>query len=90
MPESTIKRVEVLVCPTPDCPHYYGASNMDAFLSRPNSGKGMNGEVLGPPSSRLLCPACKENGVEVERLRLAFEADVPAPPLDTSQMKPAA
>jgi hypothetical protein len=56
--------IEVWVCPTPDCPDYYGALSIEGE----NLGEQMNRDIKSKPTfSRAVCQMCKSKGINVER-----------------------
>jgi hypothetical protein len=92
-PNGTItKVVELYVCPTPDCPDYYGVPGM------PN----LHQEFTGPKiedraalelstgyqvrHTRAECPTCRGRGRQVERVLVRAAVEVPAAGVPTPEL----
>lgn len=69
--ETVTKVVEVYVCPTPDCPDYFGHAAMPDLARKITGDRGMNGEHRPESNhrSRADCPTCFVKGKRVERIR---------------------
>lgn len=78
---SQSKTIEVLICPTPGCPGYYGATLMDAMGPQEDDWTGLyglNGEPQPPDRARTRgdCWVCHEAGrgrVPMNRVRVTID-----------------
>jgi hypothetical protein len=83
-PETSRKRVEVYVCPTPGCGNFYGSSDMPALEAEFTGPKTEDGSALEMKTgsrfrhSRAECPDCRLKGLgRVVRVRRAVTIQVP-------------
>jgi hypothetical protein len=77
--ERTAKVVTLYVCPTPDCPDYYGSTYMpelEKLWTGPKAEdrhqEGISVHEHAPPGmrhTRAECPTCRRGGRYVERVR---------------------
>lgn len=81
--EVTWKTIFVYVCPTPECGDYYGSGNMPDLSTSWNGPKVEDQgerEMKGQSrytNNRQSCPACRERGVDVQRVLIQTQVPVP-------------
>lgn len=92
--ETTKKKINVYVCPTPNCGNYYGVAGMPN-LSREFTGPKVEDrahleEATGSQMrhTRAECPDCRANGIFVERVLVAMIAVVPQIGPSTPKLPP--
>jgi hypothetical protein len=82
-PAYTSKRIEVYVCPTPDCPDFYGAAGQNDLHERFTGPKAEDRAALRESTgssnrhSRAQCPTCRQRGIQVERVLVGATVLVP-------------
>lgn len=71
--------IQFVVCPTPNCGSYFGSSGM-GDMTEVVAKKGANFENRPPHRwhTRASCPACRARGINVERVFVNFDIEIPA------------
>jgi hypothetical protein len=74
-----LKKIELYVCPTPDCPSYYGATGMPdlSVVNQHLTDLNYSPHPASTHHSRAQCPVCREAGKSVERVLVEVVVAVP-------------
>lgn len=87
--ETTNKRIEMYVCPAPECTNYFGHTGMPdlstEFTGPMVENKGKLEQETGSPHkhNRAECPDCRQRGLAVQRTRIVTIVPVPVTPNPT-------